>query len=111
MKRRMSNISKNNYYEENIRFVLFVFFNKNVDNSVDKWNNSGLTRPVYTVFLRDFTLFIVFHNFFNRIILSSFDENNYYPYTDCNNMLVNCKKENYRNFIFLRIFNNGIFVG
>lgn len=42
MNTALSIIAKNNYNLENIHFVLFVFFNKNVDNSVDKWNNSRL---------------------------------------------------------------------
>lgn len=41
--------AKNNYFEEIIRSVLFVFFNKNVDNSVDKWNNSCSIHTEFTV--------------------------------------------------------------
>jgi hypothetical protein len=60
MRPGLSIISKNNYYEENIRFVLFVFFNKNVDNSVDKWNNSRVThRDFYTFFIE----ILSFHSF------------------------------------------------
>ena len=60
MRRGLSIISKNNYHEENILFVLFVFFNKNVDNSVDKWNNSRVTHRDFNTF---FIGFLSFHSF------------------------------------------------
>lgn len=53
----LSIIAKKNYYLEIIHFVLFVFFNKNVDNSVDKWNNSRLKSLESTSLFADFSAF------------------------------------------------------
>ena len=53
--------------------------------------------------LAKISVFIVFHNFFNRIILSSFDEKKIFDYTNSNIMLVNCQTEKYKKIIIVYV--------
>ena len=70
----------------------------NVDKSVEKWNKSPSKTALALSCRQKLRVFTVFHNFFNRIILSSFFENTSIRYT-ISIITVSIAKKNNKNFM------------